>query len=47
MAIQTNKKARPDMIGKSSKKWVKKARMFCITTWPNGLQHQEWELSNG
>lgn len=43
MATITNKKSRPDMIGKSSKKWVRKAGMFCITRWQDGLQKQEWQ----
>lgn len=42
MATITNKKARPDMIGKESKKYVRKARQWCTTSWKDGLQHQEW-----
>lgn len=42
MAVVVNKKARMDMVGKSSKKYVKKAHSWCITTWDNGLQKQEW-----
>lgn len=43
MATVVNKKARMDMVGKTSKKWVKKANQYCITTWENGIQKQTWQ----
>ena len=42
MAVTVNKKARMDMEGRTLIKWVKKAMSWCKTTFPSGVQKQEW-----
>ena len=42
MAVTVNKKARMDMEGKTLIKWVRKASNWCKTTFPSGVQKQEW-----
>lgn len=40
--MATSKHQNEKMIGKRFVKFVKKAKHWCVTTFPNGIQKQEW-----